>query len=473
MKILYLIRAISHFTYHESTIRELCSDGHDVDVLFDRAWSRDDPGRAANAFADSNTSVSLGWSMRRTGLLRRPLFAARELLSYASYLNRSGQDQFYADRWSRYVPARRRFKNSKTLRNMLKSPAAVSALKTFNRLAPADGAIKTWLKESAYDAVVASPTNMRFSEYTDFIKAAKNLGIATIIQVLSWDNLTTKGLLHEVPDLTLAWNETQLKEAVEIHEIPSEQIVVTGSPFLDKWFKPDRPRIDDREFYQRMGLSLGEDYVLYLGSSKNIARDESWLVESLAKAFRDSDDERLRNLTVLVRPHGANQEIYEHLDSPNIKLKLREEQVPDSPDSFAEFDATLRHSVCVAGLNTTGMVDAIVSDRPVVALLVDEYANTNASRAVHFKYIIDAEVYEVAHTTEEAARIVGQILGGADEKREYRAKFTRDFVRPYGPEVSAGLAASTAITTAATGKNAMQVRDAIHALESEQKVAVT
>jgi hypothetical protein len=181
----------------------------------------------------------------------------------------------------------------------------------------------------------------------------------------------------------------------------------------------------------------------------------------------------LRNLTVLIRPHGANQDIYEHLEANNIKLKLREDQVPDSPDSFAEFDATLRNCICVAGLNTTGMVDALVSDRHVVALMVEEYANTNASKAVHFKYIIDAGVYEVAHTTEEAARIVGQILGGADEKREYRTKFTRDFVRPYGPEVSAGLAASTAITMAATGKNAMQVRDAIHALESEQKVAVT
>ena len=466
------MRTTAHFTYYESVIAQLCSDGHHVDLLSDRAWTKDDPGRAVNAFAEKTPSVTLGWSTRRTDLFRRPLFAARELLSYASYLNRPGQDHFYADRWSRYIPARRSFKNSKSLRNILKSSAAVFTLKTFERLAPADGAIKTWLKENAYDAVVASPTNMRFSEDTEFIKAAKKLGIATIIQVLSWDNLTTKGLLHEVPDLTLAWNETQLKEAVEIHGIPSEKIVVTGSPFLDKWFDLDRPRIEDPEFYQRMGLTLGEPYVLYLGSSKNIARDESWLVEDLAKALRNSDDERLRNLTVLIRPHGANQDIYEHLEANNIKLKLREDQVPDSPDSFAEFDATLRNCICVAGLNTTGMVDALVSDRPVVAMMVEEYANTNASKAVHFKYIIDAGVYEVAHTTEEAARIVGRILGGADKKRESRTRFTRNFVRPYGPEVSAGVAGSTAITMAVSGNSAAQVHEAIRALESEQKVAV-
>ena len=126
----------------------------------------------------------------------------------------------------------------------------------------------------------------------------------------------------------------------------------------------------------------------------------------------------------------------------------------------------------MTGLNTTGMIDALVSDRPVVALLVDEYANTNASRAVHFKYIIDAGVYEVAHTTEEAARIVGRILGGADKKRESRTRFTRNFVRPYGPEVSAGVAGSTAITMAVLGNSAAQVHQAIRALESEQKVAV-
>ena len=472
MRVLFLIRSIAHFPYHESTIRELCAAGHEVDVLCDRGWSKDDPGRAAKAFVADNPSVTLGWSMRRTDVWRRPLFAARELLSYASYLNRPDQDQFYAERWARYVPARRRFKNSPALRNLLRSSFARFALKTFDRMAPADSSIKAWLKENAYDAVVASPTNMRYSEETEFIKAAKKVGISTIVPVLSWDNLTTKGLLHEIPDLTLAWNQTQLKEAVEIHDIPADKIVVTGSPFLDKWFGDDRPYMEDSEFYDRMGLSPGEPYVLYLGSSENIARDESWLVEGLAKALRDSEDERLRNLKVLIRPHGANQKIYEHIDAPNVRLKLREEQVPDSPDSLAEFDASLRNCVCVAGLNTTGMVDALVSDRPVVAMMVSEYADSNASKAVHFKYILDAGAYEQARTSVDAATIVGRILGGVDDRREARPRFVRDFVRPHGLGIPAGAVAARAIVMAASGDGATRIKESILGLEPAKNIAV-
>ena len=188
--------------------------------------------------------------------------------------------------------------------------------------------------------------------------------------------------------------------------------------------------------------------------------------------MRNSDVEKVRSIKVLIRPHGANQDVFRRIDAPNIRLELREDQVPDSPDAFAEFDASLRNCVCVAGLNTTGMVDALVSGRPVVALMVKEYADTNASKAIHFKHILDAGVYHEARTVENAATIIGRLLDGVDEKRDVRTRFTRDFVRPYGAEISAGTVASKAIVMAAVGKNAAQIHQEIRSLEIDQRVAV-
>lgn len=74
--------------------------------------------------------------------------------------------------------------------------------------------------------------NIRFSEEVEYVKAANAIKIPTVVHVLSWDNLTTKGLCHIIPNLTLVWNEIQSQEAITIHEVPDDKILITGSLFF-------------------------------------------------------------------------------------------------------------------------------------------------------------------------------------------------------------------------------------------------
>jgi hypothetical protein len=41
--------------------------------------------------------------------------------------------------------------------------------------------------------------------------------ISSVLGVGSWDHLTTKGLIHEMPDRIVVWNELQRTEAAELH----------------------------------------------------------------------------------------------------------------------------------------------------------------------------------------------------------------------------------------------------------------
>ena len=84
------------------------------------------------------------------------------------------------------------------------------------------------------DAVLVASTDMEKDQM--LIYSLKKAGIPVVCLVHSWDNLTTKGTFNFTPDLMLAWNKYQVKEANEIHKIPLNNIVVTGSPFMDKWF---------------------------------------------------------------------------------------------------------------------------------------------------------------------------------------------------------------------------------------------
>ncbi|MCH2320125.1 MAG: hypothetical protein MK384_00540 [SAR202 cluster bacterium] len=442
LRILFVLRWSYIFTYHESTIRELCKRGYDVEVLFDEVHSAGDAGTAVMAAVSDHVNLSWGWSLRRIGIWRKPVFVARELLTYASYLGRPEQDEYYIKRWEKYLPAYiQRLVTSWIGRLFLKSKLGRWVLKKFIEIVPSDRAICASLREWNPDVVIASPSNMKYSEEIEYVKAAKTMGIPTVIAVLSWDNLTTKGLLHETPAATLVWNRAQQAEAVSIHDIPKDMTVVTGAPFLDKWFD-DVPVMEEKTFRRLVNIDHDTPFVLYLGSSANIARNESWLVAALASRLARSNH---ADIKILARAHGGNSDIFEELSMSNVTVWDRSESLPDSRESLMQFAAALRYSVCAVGLNTTAMVDALLMDSPVITLLVPEYADTNASKAVHFSYLLDAGVYLKVKDTDEFMAGLELILQGKDLTQVERQQFKLDFIRPYGMDISAGSVAATAI----------------------------
>ena len=447
MKILFVVRTIAHISYHETTLRALVEKGHSVEVVHDEKISRSWPQSKFKELMNSSSLLSESLLIRRKDIWRRVLFTTRELRSYASYILRKGQDEFYRKRWERYLPEKIRWFSSKSdlVRKIIALKKNRELFDWVEEVSPADPSIVLSLKEKKPDVVVASPANMRFSEEVEYLKAAKILGIPTVVPVLSWDNLTTKGLFHIVPDLLLAWSRTQQTEAVRIHQIPPENIVITGSPFLDKWYMPPPISLSNEEFRKTVGLEEGQDFILYLGSSANIAKDESHLVKGIADALLDAKEEHLKNIKILFRPHGANQKVYSDFKHSKVILWTREMQLPETSDGLTDFYFSIKYAKCALGLNTTAMVDAVLADCPVVALLVPEYSNTNASQAVHYKYILDANVYEKVTSISEAFEAIIVLLTQQDPRKEQRRKFALNFVRPNGFEKTAGEHAANAI----------------------------
>ena len=84
--------------------------------------------------------------------------------------------------------------------------------------------------------------------------------------VFSWDNLTNKGVVHELPELVLVWNDLQVDEAVELHGIPRERVRVTGASAWDHWFDW-KPTASRAEFCHEVGLLEDKPIVLYVCSS--------------------------------------------------------------------------------------------------------------------------------------------------------------------------------------------------------------
>ena len=456
MKILYVIRSTAHFSYHESTIRKLCERGHLVHALFDEKWSDGRSVEVVDKLLTETSQFTVGDSLHRADRWRNWLFPLRELLSYASYLNRPDQSDFYLKRWHSYLNPffRNRVTRSKWGQTLVASPVTQFLIRSLEKITPPAQNIKQSLAEFAPDVVVVSPVNMRFSEDVEYVKAAQALKIPTILPVLSWDNLTTKGLIHVIPDWVLAWNQAHYDEAKAVHGVPEDQLIITGSQFFDKWFGADL-QLSREAFCQRVGLPPENPFCLYLGSSGNIAKDETWLVQEFIQALRNHPT--LKNMSVLIRPHPANAKIYLELDlGAGVNVFPKEGSLPDTEEAKIDFYNAIYHCVAALGINTTGMIDAIINDKPCITIMTAQYEATQRN-AIHFVQLLEADVLEVTNSISDAVETIHRLMNGGDAKQNLRRKFVEAYVRPRGLSRPAGDVNAQVIELAALGKTKTQI----------------
>jgi hypothetical protein len=135
---------------------------------------------------------------------------------------------------------------------------------------PPPGEVADVFERIRPDVLMLTPLLYFRSHQVDHVRCARQLGIKSVLGVGSWDHLTTKGLIHEVPDRVLVWNEAQKQEAIELHGVPADRVLVTGSQAYDHWFAATSS-LDREAFCAQVGLDPGRPMLLYLCSSPFIA----------------------------------------------------------------------------------------------------------------------------------------------------------------------------------------------------------
>jgi hypothetical protein len=298
---------------------------------------------------------------------------------------------------------------------------------------PAGSRITGYVREQRPDVVLVSPLIELASPLLDYLKAARALRIRTGICVASWDNLTSKGLLRFVPERVFVWNETQRREATELHGIPADRVVATGAARFDDWFA-QRPSSVRDEFLRRVGLDSEPPYLLYLCSSVFVAPDEVAFVQRWLEALRA--DRRLRNVGVIVRPHPKRGEPWAEVELPgNAVVWPRRTGQPDA-EGRAGFYDSIAHSAGVVGANTSAMIEAAIAGKPVYTVLAPEF---NQTETIHFHYL-RTEQGGFLHVAGSLEEHLGQLAAGLEHEAEEadRARsFVAAFVRPGGIDRSA------------------------------------
>ena len=101
MKILILIKSLSHFSYVSSVVENL-TNGNEIELRFDKDWSKRQSSKKVREFV-SKYNVSVGWFEKRKRF-RKLIFTLREFATCVWYSKRTDQVPFYKKRWLGYIP---------------------------------------------------------------------------------------------------------------------------------------------------------------------------------------------------------------------------------------------------------------------------------------------------------------------------------------------------------------------------------
>jgi hypothetical protein len=290
---------------------------------------------------------------------------------------------------------------------------------------PSDTSIEAFLTSEAPDVVLVTPL-INFGSYqADYVKSAQALGIPVGFPVFSWDNLSNKGLIHVAPDRVFVWNDRQRIEAVKMHRVPPERVVVTGAPRFDDFFLMQPGQSRDA-FCAGYALDPKRPIVTYLCSSEFVAGREVAFVERWIAELRS--DRTLAACGILIRPHPREQKQWRKFSPPHgVAVAF-----PRALNSDQTLFDTVYHSAAVVGLNTSAQLEAGILGRPVLTLLAPEFKEGQRG-TLHFSYLLKEHggFVDVAPDYETHRQQLAAAVNGDYDPRVIR-NFIEQFLRPQG-----------------------------------------
>ena len=453
MRLLFCLGSFGFLRNFEPALRLLAERGHQVHLVADRqdsvggmrtveALERDYPRQVTHAYASRGSSP---W---------HPLASALRLtLDYWRYLDpRFDNAPSLRARAERQAPAL-----AVRLPHwpIVGSPTAMRlwrrAVAWLERaMPPADGA-RRLLRDQQPDLLLLTPLLYFGSTQVDYVRAARAVGIRTVLGVGSWDHLTTKGLIHEAPDHVMVWNEMQRREAAQLHGIDPSCVIVTGAQAYDRWFT-SQPSLSRAEFCRNAGLPDDRPLLLYLCSSPFITPHEVAFVRRWIDAVRGATDPGLERAAILIRPHPQNAEQWRDVDTTTFEAVTvwpRGGANPLDPNARAEYFDSMFHSAAVVGVNTSALIESGIVGRPVFTLLADEFAGQQEG-TLHFQHLktVNGGLLHVGRTMDEHLEQLAGTLRNPYDPAKSRA-FVEAFVRPHGLDVPAAPRVVDALETCA------------------------
>ena len=463
MRVLFAALHYGYFRNLESVIDELAQRGHDVYLTAERQDSALGGRDIVERLSARHANVTFGMMPRRE---RASFFLASKIrlsLDYLRYLRPE-----YAQ-----TPALRQRARVRTPRGLLQalrlpllggSAGRLTIGRMLDRIdhaLPPSPAIERVLDQQRPDLAIITPlVGVVASSQLDLLRSVRARGVPAAVCVWSWDHLSSKAIIRDVPDRLFVWNDIQKREALDMHGVPPERVVVTGAQCFDRWFnrQPSRGRA---EFVRHVGLPDERPFVLWVCSALFPGSpSEAEFVMKWAAHLRASGDPRLRDAGILIRPHPSRAREWDDVNWRTVPGVAFRGGNPVDDQSRADYFDALYYSAAVVGLNTSAFIEAGIAERPVLAILPPEF-NASQEGTLHFRYLIEGGLLTTSRSLGEHEGQLATMLQAVPATVLKRQQdFVRAFVRPRGLDVSATRVMADALEALAAAGPAEQPRSA-------------
>ena len=295
-------------------------------------------------------------------------------------------------------------------------------------------ALDMLLSTKSIDALVLG-TPGYFAQDAILMHAAVSRGIPVVAAVMSWDNLSSKGLINPVPDRLLVWSEYMQCEAMDLQGIPRHRIVETGSPVHDAFANSDRfgSRADN---LRQLGLDPERRLIFYGTNHGGFFPNEFEVVQRVAQWVEQ--DALGTPCQLLVRlhpqavagPFAVATDPYRTLASERVKVEF-----PPVRDSSLLWDLPkndlehlvrlLRDADVVINTGSTLAIDAAILDRPVVCIAYDPAGVLPIDsyyKFTHMANVIRAGAARLATSPEDLRQKIAAYLNHPNLDREGRRR---------------------------------------------------
>ena len=282
-----------------------------------------------------------------------------------------------------------------------------------------------------------------------FLRAAKRKGYFVIGLTRSWDNLTSKGVIQILPDKLVLHTDRMRVQAVELVGMPAKDIVVTGPPDFDKYFRPFTTTKQD--FCKKLGIPSDRRLILFAPFYDEYTGSAIIMINALLNAIKEG--KLPQNAHFLIRYRPATPEIPDAMFAGSdhytitkpcslyFKVKNRA-QAPTKDWEFSPDDAELLfHSIVFSDMmiNTfsTIAIDAAAVDKPVIGVRFDADPACPAKNSVlkipdahdHYRELERTGGVRLVRDMNELIQAINHYLAHPESDREGRARMLKEQIQ--------------------------------------------
>ncbi len=283
------------------------------------------------------------------------------------------------------------------------------------------------------------------------ISEAQKHDVPVISVVLSWDNLTSKGMGGILPENAIAWNENMKNELIRYHNVRPENIYVGGIAHFDDYFRKPKWQ-NEKSFQEEYGLSPDRKILFYGTNTPGLFRHNKKLIRLLLSAIKSN--KLCEPCQVLVRLHPAFFTKYKNQQNKALQeiLQLQAEYAGllaistpvtidqeygavQSKEDQMKLAAILSYSDVLINIFSTLMLEACIFDLPVINVGFYQFANMNCENHMlqnwtHIKRIIDYGAVRIAYNEKELYEQINMYLADGSTDRAARMKVRENEAGP-------------------------------------------